>query len=76
MPPKINLATILIRGFRGVRSFVRSRSPLAKVEQLLPPIFDVITVVINGNGLWIAKHSDHGQYRQEANRIMKAGFVS
>jgi hypothetical protein len=58
------------------RSFVRSHSPLAEVEQLLPPLFEAITVVINVNGLWIAKHSDNEQYRQEANRIRKAGFVS
>jgi hypothetical protein len=77
MPPKINLATILLGGLVGVfRSFVRSRSPLAEVERLLPPLFEAITVVINVNGLWIAKHSDNEQYRQEANRIRKAGFVS
>jgi hypothetical protein len=49
---------------------------LAEVEQSLPLVFETITVVIKSNGLWIAKHSDNGQYRQEANRILRAGFVS
>jgi hypothetical protein len=59
MPPKINLVTITWGFARGVRRFVRSRSPLAKVEQLLPPIFEVITVVIDDNSLRIAGHSDN-----------------
>jgi hypothetical protein len=60
----------------GFSVFFRSRSPLAEVEQSLSLVFETITVVIKSNGLWIAKHSDNGQYRQEANRIMRAGFVS
>jgi hypothetical protein len=46
MPPKINLATTLLRVLGGFRSFVRSRSPLAEVERLLPPVLEAITVVI------------------------------
>jgi hypothetical protein len=48
MPPKINLAALLLRGFR---SFVRSHWPLIQVERSLSLAIEAITVLINSNSL-------------------------
>jgi hypothetical protein len=53
MPPKINLATILLGFSVGFKSLIRSRLPLAAVEQVLPPVLAITTVIMNGNDLWI-----------------------
>ncbi len=62
MPPKINLATILLGVLRGLEVLLEVVRLWRKWSLLLPPLFEVIKVVINVNGLWIAKHSDNGHW--------------